>query len=101
MSAPNYQRNEQIVRAAQSGTTPTELAAEYGVQPPAICKILRRAGINLAPARTPTSTQRARVTYDRRTMAEKREQAPIAVDRDPCPQCGVRGDIGCKHKRIW
>lgn len=21
------------------------------------------------------------------------------VDRDPCPMCGTRGDIGCKHKR--
>lgn len=21
------------------------------------------------------------------------------VDRDPCPRCGVRGDIGCKHRR--
>ena len=20
------------------------------------------------------------------------------VDRDPCPKCGVRGDIGCKHR---
>lgn len=21
-----------------------------------------------------------------------------AVDRDPCPYCGTRGDIGCRHK---
>lgn len=21
------------------------------------------------------------------------------VSRDPCPRCGVRGDIGCKHSR--
>lgn len=21
------------------------------------------------------------------------------VSRDPCPKCGVRGDIGCKHRR--
>lgn len=21
------------------------------------------------------------------------------VHRDPCPKCGVRGDIGCKHRR--
>ena len=20
------------------------------------------------------------------------------ADRDPCPMCGTRGDIGCKHK---
>lgn len=21
------------------------------------------------------------------------------ISRDPCPKCGVRGDIGCKHRR--
>jgi len=26
----------------------------------------------------------------------------VHVDRDPCPKCGIRGDIGCKHKkREW
>lgn len=25
-------------------------------------------------------------------------EAPTYVMRDPCPLCGVRGDIGCKHK---
>jgi hypothetical protein len=24
---------------------------------------------------------------------------PIWVDRDPCPRCAVRGDIGCAHSR--
>ncbi|PZQ55280.1 MAG: hypothetical protein DI555_07995 [Novosphingobium pentaromativorans] len=23
----------------------------------------------------------------------------VSVDRDPCPRCGVRGDIGCRHSR--
>ena len=23
---------------------------------------------------------------------------PPVVDRDPCPRCGVRGDIGCEHQ---
>lgn len=23
---------------------------------------------------------------------------PPRVDRDPCPRCGVRGDIGCRHR---
>lgn len=22
----------------------------------------------------------------------------IRVTRDPCPRCGVRGDLGCKHR---
>lgn len=25
---------------------------------------------------------------------------PPAVDRDPCPRCGVRGDFGCPHSRL-
>ena len=24
----------------------------------------------------------------------------LRVSRDPCPMCGVRGDVGCKHRRI-
>lgn len=26
-------------------------------------------------------------------------KAAIPVSRDPCPRCGVRGDVGCKHTR--
>lgn len=26
---------------------------------------------------------------------------PPRVERDPCPRCGVRGDIGCRHHRSW
>lgn len=26
-------------------------------------------------------------------------ELPVRVDRDPCPACGVRGDIGCVHGR--
>jgi hypothetical protein len=50
----------------------------------------------------------------RRTMAEnprgiskataytpiKRIAASIVIDRSPCPRCGVRGDIGCKHRPL-
>ena len=33
----------------------------------------------------------------RRSYAKIREDAPEPVTRDPCPRCGVRGDIGCSH----
>lgn len=23
----------------------------------------------------------------------------VHVSRDPCPMCGIRGDLGCKHNR--
>jgi hypothetical protein len=29
------------------------------------------------------------------------EIAPITVFRDPCFYCGVRGDIGCRHKPVY
>lgn len=44
-------------------------------------------------------------------MAEKRREAITAqneleaqrprVDRDPCFNCGVRGDFGCRHRGDW
>ncbi len=28
------------------------------------------------------------------------EALPARVDRDPCPRCGVRADIGCRHSPV-
>lgn len=28
-----------------------------------------------------------------------RPGGPVLVNRDPCPRCGTRGDIGCKHRQ--
>lgn len=25
---------------------------------------------------------------------------PVHVHRDPCAMCGVRGDVGCKHRGV-
>lgn len=27
-----------------------------------------------------------------------RDKAPLVQRRDPCPRCGVRADLGCKHR---
>lgn len=27
-----------------------------------------------------------------------RPKGPILVHRDPCPMCGARGDVGCRHQ---
>lgn len=35
----------------------------------------------------------------RKKAAEAQRRPEQLVDRDPCPRCGVRGDIGCHHNR--
>lgn len=35
-----------------------------------------------------------------RAIAQRAEIMARAVPgRDPCPRCGVRGEVGCKHRR--
>lgn len=34
-----------------------------------------------------------------RRLAEREEALNRVVNRDPCTFCGVRGDVGCKHRR--
>ena len=34
-----------------------------------------------------------------RTPEAKQAPPPYYVDREPCPRCQVRGDIGCEHRR--
>jgi len=42
-----------------------------------------------------------RMEKDARGLEEARQRKELAeslrVSRDPCPRCGVRGDIGCGH----
>jgi hypothetical protein len=33
-------------------------------------------------------------------IAERERIEGLRVNRDPCPLCAVRADIGCKHRRI-
>jgi hypothetical protein len=73
-----------------------QLATWFDVQRPAIWKRLRRGGA--VPA-----YKTLQVRQKRRTKSEvfqARAEAP-RVDRDPCPRCGVRGDLPCKHNRTW
>lgn len=73
----------------------TGLAAHYGVNRPAIWRRLRAGGV-LPPYRT-----RSGIRRNRRPFSEinKEREAQPRVDRDPCPRCGVRRDVGCGHSQ--
>ena len=32
------------------------------------------------------------------TVHPAHDVSNLIVDRDPCQKCGIRGDIGCKHR---
>lgn len=89
----SYQRQVSV------GGDPAEivsgLAAFYNVNRPAIWRRLRAGGV-LPPYRSdgPRKIKR-RPLHE---LNEDRDSQP-RVDRDPCPRCGVRGDIGCGHSR--
>jgi hypothetical protein len=34
------------------------------------------------------------------TTARRQFVDSLRVSRDPCPRCGVRGDVGCKHRQV-
>lgn len=68
----------------------SQLARMHNVNNPAIYKRLRSGGV-LPPYRT----ARPRV-YNR--APEKPVNTPEPVNRDPCPYCNVRADIGCRHQ---
>lgn len=49
-------------------------------------------------ASSPAARRRI-VEAQRRLAAKEAADAAPRVYRDPCPRCGVRGDIGCGHSR--
>jgi DNA-binding MarR family transcriptional regulator len=108
---------EAFMHAIASGATSREavadLAARYDVQRPAIWKRLRDGGV-ISPYASkrdggqgrPLGGGQAGYTDRRRdkcaALAESRRIEPSPeqfVDRDSCPRCGVRADIGCRHSR--
>lgn len=58
-----------------------------------ILKRLRKGGV-LSPYRASYSLRGLR-RIDTPPVDPSRR-----VERDPCPRCGIRGDIGCKHGRV-
>lgn len=55
------------------------VARQFGVTKSSVCQALHKTGTRLHVPLV--------------------EALPPPVDRDPCWRCGVRGDIGCDHRR--
>lgn len=51
----------------------------------------------------PENLHRRNIKYSRTRPPPPPAPKPVAVrvDRDPCPLCGIRGDIGCQHTVRW
>lgn len=88
------------------GVTVQQIAADFGVKLPAIYRAFRQR--NYRTEKMKRADEGANFNYppaanDRqgqRKFDMEAEEAAIAamriVPRDPCPRCGVRGDIGCR-----
>jgi hypothetical protein len=88
-----YERDMAIGRAYDAGDDLQDIAEHFGMTRPSIITALVRIG------------KRRRVKLRRRVQHYFRPNdvgMPIEftrVDRDPCPRCGIRRDIGCAHTR--
>lgn len=91
---------ETFVRAIAAGEPQNdivrELANREGVQRPAIFRRLRTGGV-LTPYKPGKPKGRRNARF---ADVQPQLDLPAAVDRDPCPRCGVRGDFGCAHSRL-
>jgi hypothetical protein len=102
MNAPDLQRRERVCKMFADKVPVKDIAEVFGVQPPAIWRALRRYGI-LPPYQRRTDGGRG--PRPKRRMDDISGAAsniddfdlPPRVERDPCPRCGVRADIGCQH----
>jgi hypothetical protein len=109
---------EAYKRGLAAGENPTdivgEIAAAEGVQRPAVWRRLISGGLKEPYAeRQPNGKGRpigggnpgftVRRIEKSITAAARRRPDPEPdqfVNRDPCPRCGVRADIGCSHSKV-
>ena len=89
-------------RALACGEHPADivgyLSAQYGVQRPAIWRRLIAGGSRPPYEGGSGKIGRAAAGVSRHKHRDiPASMLPTPVDRDPCPRCGVRRDIGCHH----
>lgn len=96
MSADNRERAKQRVIDAYKRTRRIKTAAEAGPVPYSTANVwLAEAGLVLTGKVLPSEFDR--YSRGRGPSARINEAALARVDRDPCPRCNTRKDIGCKH----
>ena len=101
----------------KTGTNYNRLVIAAGVRPSLRSSVRRGTRLTITTAQVIRSTMAQnplgidrddhkrrvkRRARDQVLRQQQREQAafpaePIRVDRTPCPRCGVRKDIGCRH----
>lgn len=102
MSRIPDQKRERICALFAAKVPVRAIAEQFGVQAPAIWRSLRRWGIlppyNRSPGRGPA---RKRPLPDVSGAEPNIADLPPRVERDPCPRCGVRADVGCSHSASY
>lgn len=109
-------RTARMCKLYKAGVPVKEIAAEFGVQNPAVWKALRRGGV-LPPYQPKTERgagrpvgggtagytakrleKSAAAIAEREARESQKASSVVRVfDREPCPMCGTRKDFGCKH----
>lgn len=87
MSA-QQERTERVARLYRENASVSEIAVTVGLARSTVRERLRSVGLL-----QPVSKSR------RQEDEEEILRHAVRVDRDPCSFCGVRGDIGCSHRR--
>lgn len=90
-----------IAGGEESRDVITHLSEMYGVQRPAIWKRLRAGGVlpGYGLQVIDRRVGRAAAGVSRHKTLDRYAVLPPKISRDPCPRCGVRGDIPCGHSR--
>lgn len=101
MIAPQPETNEQAQheKAMQIGSASLAKAiyvAKMG-RGPGVSRDFIWTRMGLVPATGPT-LERDRIVAERNASQWASVEA-LRVNREICPMCGVRSDIGCKHRR--
>jgi transcriptional regulator with XRE-family HTH domain len=92
----NDQRDTAIVAAHLSGSTQRAICERFGLSAPRVSQILTSKGF-----RRYAKSARSIVFHADDSQVDRPDDnnLPPAVDRDACPFCGVRRDIGFRHAR--